>query len=277
MTYDADSSTRLDDRDRDNHDDTPRDADTRLDEQEGEAAEPGDQVTRDDTYQAADADAGDTELDAAARRDATDTVDDTELDAAARRDATDTVDDTDANDTDPDETVHGRHELDTYGDGGATDQDAVDAVNADAGTVYHSGNDTDENRADEKEADEHRTDDGPIDAAGADVADAAPAVQQEMKPGSVQPAAVAAFWVDADAQGIRARWQELQLRFIDDPQSVAGEAEAVVEEAVASLTAALTKARQDLGGWRDGSGDDTERLRAAVRDYRDFLNRLLAL
>ncbi len=377
MTYDANSSTRLDDRDRDDHDDTPRDVDSRLDEQEGEAAEDGDLATRDDTYHEADADhpadpdadADDTELDAAARRDATDTVDDpdpdpdtdtdTDTDRTARvegadSDASSGTDgnrfespagdhpfETSAFEKDrgddrsfeeraeahdsvgvpespiesnpptavamapvnavaPDETVHGRHESDTYGDGGATDQDAVDAVNADAGTVYHSENDADadehpadEYRADEHladdgpisavaddehPADEHRADDGPINAAdGTDLGDAAPPVQEEMRPGSVEPAAVAAFWTDADAQGIRVRWQELQLGFIDDPQTVAGEAEALVEEAVASLTASLAKAKQDLGGWRDGSGDDTERLRAAVRGYRDFLNRLLDL
>ena len=88
---------------------------------------------------------------------------------------------------------------------------------------------------------------------------------------------MAAFWNEADAQGIRDRWRELQLRFIDDPETVAGEAERLVEEAVAGLTAALSRAKQELGDWRDGQSGDTERLRAAVRSYRDFLDRLLGL
>jgi hypothetical protein len=46
---------------------------------------------------------------------------------------------------------------------------------------------------------------------------------------------------------------------------------------VAGLTAALSRAKQELGDWRDGQGGDTERLRAAVRSYRDFLDRLLGL
>jgi len=143
-----------------------------------------------------------------------------------------------------------------------TDRDAVEAVNAESstGTVYQS------------EADDHPADNGPI---VTETATEAPAVQEEMKPGSVEPVPVAAFWNDADAQGIRDRWRELQLRFIDDPESVANEAERLVEEAVASLTAALSQAKQDLGNWRDGQGSDTERLRAAVRNYRDFLDRVL--
>jgi hypothetical protein len=98
-----------------------------------------------------------------------------------------------------------------------------------------------------------------------------------MKPGSVPTAPVAAFWSEADAQGMRQRWRELQLRFIDDPESVAGEAEQLVEEAVASLTASLNRAKQDLGNWREGEGSDTEKLRSAVRTYRDFLDRVLGL
>jgi hypothetical protein len=145
-----------------------------------------------------------------------------------------------------------------------TDRDAVEAVNADAadGTVYQT------------EHDEQRADNGPI-VAEADTQDET--AQDEMKPGAVEPAPVAAFWNESDAEGIRNRWRELQLRFIDDPQSVTGEAELLVEEAVASLSAALAKARQDLGNWRDGQGSDTERLRAAVRSYRDFLDRILGL
>jgi len=152
-----------------------------------------------------------------------------------------------------------------------TDRDAVDAVEAESapGTLYRTGTDTAPGA--ENEADDQSVDNGPI------VAGEATSVHDEMKPGSVEPAPVAAFWNEADAQGIRDRWRELQLRFIDDPETVAGEAERLVEEAVAGLTAALSRAKQELGDWRDGQSGDTERLRAAVRSYRDFLDRLLGL
>lgn len=157
-----------------------------------------------------------------------------------------------------------RDEVSAYEAG--TDRDAVEAANAQSGTgtVYGTG----------EGADAQSADNGPI-VAG--TASEAQPVHDEMKPGSVEPAPVAAFWNEADAEGIRNRWRELQLRFIDDPESVAGEAERLVEEAVAGLAAALNQAKQDLGDWRDGQGGDTERLRAAVRGYRDFLDRLLGL
>jgi hypothetical protein len=82
------------------------------------------------------------------------------------------------------------------------------------------------------------------------------------------------MWSDGYAQSVRDRWRDLQLRFIDDPHSVANEAERVVEETVGALTASLNSFKQDLDTWRSGPGD-TEQLRAAVHRYRDFLDRLL--
>ncbi|MET7398636.1 hypothetical protein ABZS66_34620 [Dactylosporangium sp. NPDC005572] len=105
---------------------------------------------------------------------------------------------------------------------------------------------------------------------------AEPGVAEELRPGAVEPEPLAAFWADGAADGLRERWRELQLRFIDDPRSVAGEADQLVAEAVTALTAGLEEQRQRLTAWQ-GEGDDTERLRAAVRRYRDFLDRLLGL
>jgi hypothetical protein len=82
------------------------------------------------------------------------------------------------------------------------------------------------------------------------------------------------MWTEGYAQGVRERWRELQLRFIDDPHSVANDAEQVVEETVGALTASLNAFKSDLDAWRSGPGD-TEQLRAAVHRYRDFLDRLL--
>ncbi len=88
--------------------------------------------------------------------------------------------------------------------------------------------------------------------------DEAPPVHDEepdLKPGAVAAEPATTVWSEADAQGIRDRWRELQLRFIDDPRSVAGEAAQLVEEAVAGLTAQLN----------------------ARKDALDFLDRLLGL
>lgn len=100
---------------------------------------------------------------------------------------------------------------------------------------------------------------------------------QDLRPGAVEAVPVGAVWAEGAADGLRERWRELQLRFIDDPRSVAGEADQLITEAVSTVTAALESQRAQLSAWQGEGGDDTERLRSAVRQYRDFLDRLLGL
>ncbi|WP_327009403.1 hypothetical protein OHA72_20470 [Dactylosporangium sp. NBC_01737] len=100
---------------------------------------------------------------------------------------------------------------------------------------------------------------------------------QDLRPGAVEALPVGAIWADGAGDGLRERWRELQLRFIDDPRSVAGEADQLIAEAVSTVTGALESQRAQLSAWQSEGGEDTERLRAAVRQYRDFLNRLLDL
>ena len=80
---------------------------------------------------------------------------------------------------------------------------------------------------------------------------------------------------EAHAYEVRTRWQELQLRFVDDPQTAAGEAERLIDDALAGVTASLHARRDQLSAWRSSGRDDTEQLRAAVHGYRDFLNHLV--
>ena len=51
----------------------------------------------------------------------------------------------------------------------------------------------------------------------------------------------------------------------------------LVDDAVASLTNTLSAQKQTLDGWQSTRGDDTEVMRVALRNYRDFLDRLLGL
>jgi hypothetical protein len=80
---------------------------------------------------------------------------------------------------------------------------------------------------------------------------------------------------------LRAGWRDMQVRFVDDPQAALGEARGLVGEAVESLTSALTEQRERLDNDGDGhAGKDvgpgeTERIRLAIRRYRDFLDRVL--
>jgi len=116
----------------------------------------------------------------------------------------------------------------------------------------------------------------PVDAAADTPAEVAES-GQDLRPGAVEPVPIGAIWAEGTAEGLRDRWRELQLRFIDDPSSVAGEADDLVGEAVAAVTASLDAQRQQLSAWRNDGIDDTEQLRSAVRQYRDFFNRLLGM
>ncbi|MEU4553431.1 hypothetical protein EV382_3987 [Micromonospora violae] len=96
------------------------------------------------------------------------------------------------------------------------------------------------------------------------------------RPAGSTVAAEPATLLDPDtAQGFRDRWRDVQLRFVDDPQAAAGEAQSLVEEAIQALSSALAAQKTTLGGWQDAGSADTEQLRMAVRNYRDFLDRVL--
>ena len=76
-----------------------------------------------------------------------------------------------------------------------------------------------------------------------------------------------------DGTDYTTRFDELQTRFIDDPREAVSAAESLVEEAVDRL---MTDIRSRLDTIRSESGGDgdTERLRVAMREYRDVLSEL---
>jgi hypothetical protein len=80
------------------------------------------------------------------------------------------------------------------------------------------------------------------------------------------------------ATELRRRWMDVQARFVDDPRSAVKEADGLVGEVIADLTTSFREERarldEELGG---GEQLDTERLRVAVRRYRSFFERLLAV
>jgi hypothetical protein len=102
----------------------------------------------------------------------------------------------------------------------------------------------------------------------------------ELLPGDVPQEPVMALLDGATTDRFRDRWQQLQLRFIDDPHAVAAAAGVLVDEVVTALHDAVDQRRLALEDGQSGDGvdahaGDTERLRVAVRRYRDFLDHLL--
>ena len=104
----------------------------------------------------------------------------------------------------------------------------------------------------------------------------------ELLPGDVPEDPSLALFDGETTLRFRDRWQQLQMRFVDDPHAAAGLAAALVDEVVAALRDAVDRQRSTLADWQsddrvDAHSGDTERLRVAVRRYRDFLDRLLGL
>ena len=98
--------------------------------------------------------------------------------------------------------------------------------------------------------------------------------RDELLPGEMGAAPVGDLWAADSADDLHSRWQELQLRFVDDPRGVVTEARSLVAEAVQSLTAALSDRQRDLDGLASSNGD-TEQLRTALQRYRDFFDRVV--
>ena len=98
--------------------------------------------------------------------------------------------------------------------------------------------------------------------------------RDELLPGETGAATVGDLWAADSADDLHSRWQELQLRFVDDPRGVVTEARSLVAEAVQSLTAALSDRQRDLDGLASSNGD-TEQLRTALQRYREFFDRVV--
>lgn len=94
--------------------------------------------------------------------------------------------------------------------------------------------------------------------------------QRENQPMSLFPA--------NEAQGLRSRWESLQVNFIDEPREAVEEANRLVSETINGLTRGFASEREKLEQqWHRGEDVSTEDLRLALRRYRSFFQRLLAM
>ncbi len=94
------------------------------------------------------------------------------------------------------------------------------------------------------------------------------------RPGDVAETPIT-VWSEEEAQRLRTEWRELQIQFIDEPTAAVAGAKRLVTEAVEQLSQSLLAQRDQLDP--QSEDPDTEALRVAMRRYREFLDRLLAL
>ena len=86
------------------------------------------------------------------------------------------------------------------------------------------------------------------------------------------------LFADDEMVGLRARWDSVQASFVDDPKECVQKADGLVSDVVDQLTSSFTHARSRLEEqWARGEEASTEDLRIALKRYREFFDRLLAV
>jgi len=77
---------------------------------------------------------------------------------------------------------------------------------------------------------------------------------------------------------MRTRWEAIQTEFVDDPRTSVQQADELVATAIKKLAESFAAERSKLEQeWSKGNNVSTEDLRQALRRYRAFFNRLLAV
>jgi hypothetical protein len=95
-----------------------------------------------------------------------------------------------------------------------------------------------------------------------------------------------------DADQYTTQWQQVQFRFVDDPQGSVTEAAEIISQVTARLEAAIRERQQAIeerqraiqerasalrGRWGEGANADTETLRETLRMYRAFMDQLVGM
>lgn len=79
-----------------------------------------------------------------------------------------------------------------------------------------------------------------------------------------------------DGEGFKQRWEQIQVRFVDEPQASVKEADDLVQELMQRLADNFAQERSRLDQqWERGEEASTEDLRTALQQYRSFFRRLL--
>jgi hypothetical protein len=88
----------------------------------------------------------------------------------------------------------------------------------------------------------------------------------------------AALFAANEASELRARWDSIQVGFVDEPRKAVQEADALVSATIKRLSEVFANERQNLERqWDRNENVSTEDFRVALRRYRSFFSRLLAI
>lgn len=88
----------------------------------------------------------------------------------------------------------------------------------------------------------------------------------------------APLFEEREAHDFRSKWDEIQIRFVDDPKKATADADSLVAEAMRRLAEIFSNERKNMEEqWSRGDNVSTEDLRVALQRYRSFFNRLLMI
>jgi hypothetical protein len=81
-----------------------------------------------------------------------------------------------------------------------------------------------------------------------------------------------------EARDFRKRWEQIQTEFVDEPRGSVEKADQLVASTIKRLAEVFAGERTRLEReWAKGDNVSTEDLRQALRKYRSFFDRLLAV
>ena len=84
--------------------------------------------------------------------------------------------------------------------------------------------------------------------------------------------------MSGEANDLRARWDAIQVAFVDEPRRAVAQADNLVAGTMKRLAEIFAEERSKLESqWDQGENISTEDLRLALRRYRSFFGRLLSI
>ena len=93
-----------------------------------------------------------------------------------------------------------------------------------------------------------------------------------------EESALAPLFSEDAAKAFRSRWDAVQRGFVDDPQEAVQAGDELVAQVIKSLAESFSEQRSALEGEpNQADRSSTENLRLALRRYRSFFERLLAI
>jgi hypothetical protein len=111
----------------------------------------------------------------------------------------------------------------------------------------------------------------------ADAVDAVNAVDANANTNVKSIADAGPLFPDDELHSYRARWDQVQTSFVDEPRQAVEQADSLVANVVKRIAEQFSAERAKLEDqWGKGDNVNTEDLRQALRRYRSFFDRLLS-